>query len=396
LSAEKTSLPIGRWLLALGGAAAAAALFSTAVAVHLRNACTEMDTPYLPLCPAAPDDPQVLSAALRERIARNPGDSTAWTRLLVTNPQRDDGVLHAAVVVAPHNHNVARLQAAQALESGQLSEGVALLVEILRHRSSPDAAAVLAQLATSDEGMQLLRPYLTHSGKWLPQVLSASYALKVPPGDVLSLVAEAVEKGGGLPDAPRRNYMRKLKETGAWLDAYGLWLAQQKQQVPLLYNGNFDKPFQPDGFDWEFAKVPRSRAGVVFRQEAVARRGLVVGLEFTGRSFKLPVIRPYVFVAPGTYHLEGQYRATKMRSEEGLAWVAQCMGGRRALAGRSDALTDTGGVWKPVAFDFTVPPDCGAVVSVQLETAVQYEAKTGIKGRVAFDGFTLTPSVSSP
>jgi hypothetical protein len=61
---------------------------------------------------------------------------------------------------------------------------------------------------------------------------------------------------------------------------------------------------------------------------------------------------------------------------------------------RSRPIQDTGGVWKTLEAEFTVPPDCGAVASLQLEPAAQFEATAGIKGRVAFDGFSLARSVN--
>lgn len=374
-------------------AAAAAGLLYAAVAVHLERACVELDTPYLPLCGEPPASPEAAREALRERIARNPGDSTAWTRLLVSDsPAAGAGVLHGASMVAPNNHNVARRRAAQALEKGQLAEGVALLIQIVSHRSSPESARVLAQVATAREGLALLRPHLPQAREWLPQVLAASAALKMPPGDMLPLVAEALD---ALPADTQRNYMRQLKAGGQWLDAYGLWLALHKESVPLLYNGNFDRPLIADGFDWEFTAAPRSRAGVVVQQEAAARRGLVLDLGFTGRSFTSPIVRQYVFAPPGAYRLRGEYMASKLRSEGGLAWTVVCTSGRKALAGRAQPLRDTGGVWKPMELEFSIPADCGPVASLQLEPAAQYEAATGMKGRIAFDAFSLTRSTNS-
>jgi hypothetical protein len=387
--------PPRRWLLAVGGIAAAGVVFAFALSAHLRSACIEQDTPYLPLCADRPDDPAALRQDLRERIARNPGDSTAWTRLLVNEtPQGSEAVLPGATLAAPHNHNVARWRAAQALREGRYAEGVDLMVQILRHRSSSEAAGVLAQLAANPQGLALLRPHIATAKEWLPQVISAGQALKQPPGDLLPLVAAAVD-AGALPDASRAQYMRTLKGTGYWLDAYGLWVAQHKGRVPFLYNGGFDQPFEADGFDWEYTSAPRSRAGILFEQEAVARRGLVLNVDFTGRGFAPPILRQYVFLPPGPYRIRGEYMATKLRSETGLAWTVQCTAGRKVVAGKSAGLRDTGGVWKPVDFEFTVPGDCGAVASLQLDPAAAYEATTGLKGHMAFDAFSLTRSTDS-
>jgi hypothetical protein len=385
------------------GAAAgvvAVGIFLAAASAHLERACVVRDTPYLPLCEqstAAAAPPQAQAEArerLRQRIRENPGDAPAWTRLLmVAEPDTFDGILRAATVLAPNNGNVLRRRAAQAVERGNHPEAVRLLVQMLRNRGTADAAKVLAYLAASDEGTALLRPHVRDAQYWLPSVLSHLGAMKVPPGHALPLVAEAMAQGV-LPDATRHTYMRALKAGGFWLDAYGLWLAHHKQTVPLLYNGGFDQALEPDGFDWEVTPVSRSKAGVVMEQQALARRGFVLDMEFTGRSFSRPLIRQYVFAPPGPYRLKGEYMASKLRSEGGLAWKVFCTSGGKEATVRTTNLQDTGGVWKVFEVDFTVPPDCGPVASLQLEPAAAFEAATGMKGRIAFDAFSLARSAN--
>jgi hypothetical protein len=384
---EDTKLLPTRLMVGASGAALALALLWVAASAHLHRACTVMDAPYLPLCePGASDTDK---QELETRVRRNPGDATAWTRLLVASGAGATKVLQAAAAVAPNNANVLRWRAAEALDQRKYEQAVPLLVTMLEARGSQEAARILAQLMAAPEGVALMRPHLDQAEQWLPSVLAAMPSLKIPPGQALPLVAEAMDKGA-LPDQARRAYMRSLKAAGQWLDAYGLWLAHQKQVVPLLYNGGFDQAFEPDGFDWEFSPVARSKAGVVIEQEAIARRGLVLGIEFTGRGFTSPILRQYVFAPPGTYRLRGEYMGAKLRSENGLAWVVACPSGAKAGVARSTALQDTGGVWKPMEIEFTVPADCGPVASIQLEPAASYEAAIGMKGSVAFDNFGLT------
>lgn len=379
----------GTWIRGIAATAAAVGLVFVGAAVHLRRACTEMDTPYLPICVAPPKETEAVRAGLRSRIARNPGDAFAWTKLLVAEARiGEDGVLPGAALVAPNDELVARWRAAQALKNGNVAEGVSVLVDILHTRPWSKSAQVLAQIAASPDGLPFLRPHLAPKSLWLEPVLSAGRVMKLPPGNLLPLVAEAM-KAGALTDEARHLYMRSLKDGGHWLDAYGLWLAQHKDAVPLLYNGSFDQPIEQDGFDWEFTRGTRSRAGVMVEQETMARRGMVLALEFTGRSFPSPIVRQPVFAVPGTYRLRGEYMASKLRSEAGLTWSVVCTSGRKAVLVRSQPIQDTGGVWKPLEADFTVPPDCGVVASLQLEPAAQFEGTTGIKGRVAFDGFSL-------
>jgi hypothetical protein len=386
---------VGRgWAAGALASALAVGVLAFAASRHLDRACTVRDTPYLPLCADSPAEGAELRRELGDRIQRNPADSTAWTRLLAAaDPAGVDRVLPGAAAVAPNHVNVLRWRAAKAFEAGKYPEGVSLLVQMLETRGSPEAAQGLASLVAAPNGVDLLRPHVQDAERWLPAVLAALPALKIPPSQALPLVAEAVEKGA-LPDAARHAYMRSLKSGGQWLDAYGLWLSYQKQVVPLLFNSGFDHAFEQDGFDWEFTPAPRSKAGVIIEQQAVARRGLVLEIDFTGRPFPSPVLRQYVFAPPGTYRLRGEYMGSKLRTEGGLAWSVVCTSGRKAVAARSSALRDTGGVWKMMDVEFTVPEDCGPVASLQLEPASAYEATTGMKGTVAFDNFGLTRSAN--
>lgn len=353
------------------------------------------DTPYLPLCPEAPETPQEALEALRQRIARNPGDSWAWARMLLAQGDtRSDAVLRGAAALAPNNANVLRWRASDAIERGDAREAVALLIQILKARGSSEAADVLAQLLASPTGTELFRPHLHDAKHWLPRVLASMSKMKMSPGIALPFVAEAIQNGS-LPEETRRAYMQALKAGGYWVDAYGLWLASQRREVPLLYNGGFERPFEQGGFDWEFTPVTRSRAGVIFGQHAVARRGMVLQLEFTGRMFSSPVLRQYIFAPPGTYRLRGDYTVSKMRSEAGLAWNVLCTAVGKSAGTRPAILQDTGGVWRTLELDFTIPEDCGPVASLQLEPAAAYEARTGIKGKVEFDAFSLTRSAVS-
>lgn len=383
-------LRVGRMLLAVAAASIALAVLWMAASAHVRYGCAVADTPYLPLCPEGPAGEEEQQALLRERIQRNPGDAWSWAKLLAVKPQEPSPVvLRAATALAPNNPLVLRSRAVSALEHDDLAQGVALLVQLQQYRNSPEAANALARILATPEGPSLLQPHLNKSRVWLPRVIVAMQRLELPPEAALPAVVEAA-RHEQLPLQARRHYIQWLKGSGRWLDAYGLWLALHKQEVPLLYNGSFDNQFIPDGFDWEFTPLSRSRSGVLYEQAAVAKRGLVMGLEFTGRRLPTPVLRQYVFVPPGSYKLSGQYSASKLRSEGGLTWAVVCTANRRPVPVQASPIQDTGGLWRSIDVDFRVPGDCGAVASLHLEPVHKYEITTGIKGRVELDAFSLT------
>lgn len=393
LELEARSTKRSPWThLLFGGVVTAlsAALLWVAASAHLRYSCTVKDTPYLPLCFDTTSEPQQRRSELLDRIHRNPGDAWAWSLLVpVAGESEKDDILRAATSVAPNNATVLRWRAASALERGDLKEGITLLIQLLEHRNSGEAARVLAQLMGDPEAQPVLHAHLRDSRSWLPRVITTMKELKLPPGDALPLVVEAA-KQDALPVPTRRMYMQLLRGSGQLLDAYGLWVTLHKREVPLLYNGSFDQALVPDGFDWEFTFVTRSRAGVIVEQQPVAKRGMVLSLDFTGKRFPLPIVRQYIFAPAGSYRLEGQYMASKLRSEGGLTWVVQCPSTGESLMPRSSAMQDSGGLWRTVELEVRVPADCGPIASLELHPVHRYEATSGIKGHVELDALQIT------
>lgn len=376
------------------GAAVAVWLLWLSVHVHLQRACVLMDTPYLPICKnRAKTTDASWQKELRARLAADPGDSHAWIELAsVERSVHERALLRAAVALAPTDPNVLMWRAGDALTSNNLPAATALLIELVENRNRGEAAQALAHIVASDEGIRLLRPHLAQANRWLPQVLATVVLLKLPLVAALPLVSES-SAAGKLAAPALHAYIAALKNDGKWGDAYGLWIAQQKGAVPLLFNGGFELPFQPNGFDWEISPVSPSRAGAVVRRRGSGDKGQVLEIEFSGRPVVVPIIRQYVFALPGNYRLKGRYMTSRLRSEQGLAWVARCQPGSQGngVAGRSPALQESGGVWREFEIAISMSAQCGQVFSLQLETFAPFEAATGVKGRATFDALELMP-----
>ena len=385
---------VARLVVVSFGAAVAVWLLWLSAHVHLQRACVLMDTPYLPICgkPANATDPK-RQQKLRARLAADPGDSHAWIELTsVERSVHERALLRAVFALAPSDPNVLMWRAGDALTSNNLPVATTLLVQLVENRNNGQAAQALARIVASGEGVALLRPHLPRANRWLPQVLASLGSLKLPLTAALPLVSEASSKSEVAP-ATLQSYMAALKSDGKWADAYGLWIAQQRRAVPLLYNGGFEQPFQPDGFDWEVPPAAPSRAGAVVRRRGSGDKGQVLDVEFTGRPVVVPIIRQYVFALPGKYRLKGRYMTSRLRSEQGLAWIARCQPGSPGggMAGRSAGLQESGGAWREFEFPISMSAECGQVFSLQLETFAPFEAATGLKGRAAFDALELIP-----
>lgn len=358
------------------------------VDINLERACAVADTPYLPLCPADLPGSEQRLVRLRARIASNPGDSAAYVQLALFDRSAARPALQAAAArLSPVNPNVLLLQAIAALDAQDWPRAVGPLVHLAEHYANQPSALVLARLIAGGQG-QLLAEHLRPSSRWLPQVLGQMPQVAGVFSAGLPLVAQAMQRGA-LDPGTLPAYIRQLKAAGAWADAYSLWLVLHGRALPVLYNGSFDQPFLPDGFDWELgAPLPSSRAGAITDQLAVDQRGLVLDIRFTGRTVSSPVLRQHLFLGEGRYRLRGDYKASQLRVEQGLVWRVRCTA-PELPASQSAALGDTAGAWQAFTFEFVIPAGCGLVAALQLETYEPLNAATGITGKVAFDDFSL-------
>lgn len=380
--------PVVRGLLAAAGGALALWLLYLGVSAHYERACDVRDTPYLPLCTSGERD-TAAPQELRDHLARNPGDSTAWVSLaVIESGEAQRALLPAIAALAPSNRNGLRLRSSDALAQNQPELAIKLLVQMSEYGIG-GAPQILGRMIADGTGAALVRPYLVAGSNWLPSVLASMSALKLPLEPAFPLLAEAASQRIVPPDTVQA-FVRSLKAERKWADAYGLWVAQQRQPVPVLFNGGFEQSFQRDGFDWEVTPQAPSRVGAVVTQPNVSGQGQVLEVRYTGRAVATPVIRQYLFLPPGRYTLHGRYMGSQLRSDEGLAWAVRCPGdGPGALAGRSQRLQDTKRLWKSFSFDIDVPRTCGLVASLQLETFAPFEAAAGIRGTAAFDAFEL-------
>jgi hypothetical protein len=367
--------------------AAALAVGWMAAGINRERACTLEESIAAGLC-APPPTPgsDAETQMLRSRIARNPGDADAYTALaLADRSSRQDELVAVASQLAPREPNLLLRRAAAALDRKDWAHAVPALVELADQRGARPAAKSLAQLVALGHGA-LLEPYLTPGNHWLEDMLQQMRSADTPFSSALPLVIRALQLGV-LDDETVRGYMRDLKARGAWADAYALWLSLHGKSLPALFNGSFDHAFELDGFDWELpAGGPARRVGVIAERRRVEGRGGVLELQFTSRAIQLPIVRQYLFIGPGHYRLAGSYMARQFRIENALQWTVRC--GTRSVAA-STSVSDTGGLWRPLDFAFTVPHDCGLVASLQLETASPADATLGARGRMSFDGFHL-------
>jgi hypothetical protein len=368
------------------GIAACAIVAWMCMSVNSERSCATREN-LLPACaqpvPGSPEESQ----ALRARIARDPGDANAYTQLALSDrsalkPRRVD----VAARLAPREPNLLLAQASAALAREDWPAAVSPLVELADQRDVAVAAQALAALVM-DGHADLLLPHLRPHTTWLQHMILQMRGRGVPLSGALPLVVRAMQLGV-IDVETVREYVRDMKARGAWADAHALWMSMHGTSVPLLFNANFDHAFELDGFDWEVPPAASTRrAGVVVARRRAEQRGAVLELQFNARPIAQPIVRQYLFIAPGRYRLHGDFLARQFRMEDGLAWVVRCSS--KTAVATSTPLHDTLGLWQSFDFEFKVPANCGTVAALQLETSTPGNAALGARGRMSFDAFTL-------
>ena len=366
--------------------AAATLLAGASLSANRERTCSLQESLGASMCVQPAPGSAAESDTLRARVARNPGDANSLAAFaLGDRSPRRAGMLAVALQLAPRDPNLLLQRASVAFQRHDWTAAVAPLIELADRRDVPLAAQSLAYLVGIGEG-DLLAPYLTRGSAWLPRVLVQLRASGAPVSTALPLTLRASQLGVIDEDAVRA-YMRELKAAGAWGDAYALWLSLHGRSQPILYNGSFDQPFEPDGFDWEVdTSAPARRAGVFAARRRSDERGGVLELKFTGRAIAVPIVRQYVFIAPGRYRVRGEYVSRQFQSEGGLMWSLRC---EKGMAGQSQPLRDTAGEWRGFDFELDVSPGCGLVGSLQLEPATDSGATLGARGTMTFNALTL-------
>jgi hypothetical protein len=371
--------------------------------VNITMSCWKNEWPNLPVCEEINGrTPQERVARLQERLAANPGDSQALVELteLAHRPETAAGLdapalLAAAGQAAPQDVTVLQLQANEALRAQRWPDALDKLTRLSQHHHNADATRVLAELvalAAQPPAQPTLQQALVDAvdadAGWLDRVLRAMPGAKLPLGSAMPLVALAAAKEPGL-SAPLGLYViRQLKTEGLWLEAHAIWLRLWKRPLGYLFNGDFEQNFVAGGFDWEVIERDPHRGGARIDLAGRRERGQVLRVAFTGRAMKTPLVRQHLLLPPGSYRFAGEFQSGDLRSERGLAWVFSCASDGRELA-RTAPLMAGGRTWQPLAVSLEVPAECGLGVALALQTEAPFEARTGLRGEVVFDRFTL-------
>jgi hypothetical protein len=369
--------------------------------VNITMSCWKYEWPELAVCKDIMGQTmEEMVPRLKQRLAKNPGDSTALVNLaILAHPPNPipglDGpaLLAAAAKAAPQDYAVLELLADQALQKQQWPQALNPLIRLSLWHNDPDSTQTLADLIDQSENKPQLATALMAAtqtdGRWLDRVLRAMPKEELDVSIAMPLI-EVLMASRRLTPSLGQFVIRALKHEESWSQAHAVWRYFWQSELPLVFNGDFERPFVRDGFDWEIHGVNDHRSGA--RIDRVGRKdhGQVLKVAFTGKAFRPPILRQDLVLAPGRYWLRGDMQSSDFRSAQGLAWVVSCAHDGREL-GRSPALKVTGRVWSTWQVEITMPEDCSDLgAHLTLQTFAPYEAQTGLRGQVLLDNITMT------
>jgi len=207
--------------------------------------------------------------------------------------------------------------------------------------------------------------------------------------DTVNRVFEQVATtASGLSDAEAGRWYDRLMKDQQWGAAYSRWISRVHrtgvESIPLLYNGEFDKPISNLGFDWR-SQPP---VGVQIAQVADGTN-MLIELVFRGRRVDGVGLSQTLLLAPGNYRLSFHTQAQALRSNQGLQWDLICAGTGRKIASTLRLNGDFD--WRTVATDFTIPGDACPAQTLRLTNPGAGGAAKVVYGTIRFDVFEIVP-----
>jgi hypothetical protein len=372
---------------------------------NIDQACHLNEWPYLRLCAErAPKTDEELAEQLLARLARNPGDSASAVALAVIADRQPDkqiaGVtadeaLARAQAMAPQDQYVLHLQANKAIREQRWADALQPLIKLSQFHRSDAAAEQIARLihyATQDVTLQAaLAQAAQADSRWLNRPIRRMPRLNIPVIVAMPTVSAAMIKGRLSPSLGRF-LIQRLKTEGHWLDAHAVWQHLWQRPLALLFNGDFEQPFLPGGFDWEPGQRNVHSAGAQVARMGWRDRSQVMQVRFTGRPMAANIVRQDLVLPHGAYQLSGEYYASELRSEKGLVWTVICARTKQELA-RTEPMVAEGRSWRPLSLTFQIPAECGIGATLSLRPQAAFEAKAGMRGEILFDRMKIERKV---
>lgn len=305
----------------------------------------------------APGDREALTP--RERLQQAPLDGDAFADLAVA--LRDKGDAEATYAMHriasrrdPRDLRIHTWLAEQLLRTGDYAAALEHLDVVLRLETDTQQTLLplMAQWADDPAFAEALAARLRGGADWRGGMMGALRAGIQRPG--AGAVFAALRESGHIEEAELSYWLDALMAAGEWGLAYSYWASSldlaSGEALPMLYNGDFERPPSQQGFDWRTGLRPGSYTEF---EPAAGARGQAAHMVFSGRPVDLADLEQALALQPGRYRLSMRLRAVSLRSDQGLRWTLTCEGQPNPLA--IGAPIEGTFDWRTASMDFLVP-----------------------------------------
>ena len=314
-----------------------------------------------------------------------------------SDPDRDRvRMLHElAVRRDPRDMRIRLWLAEQALASGAYAEGLDHLDVMLHLGSSDLVHPLLGEMAkwTADPAFaEALAVKLAEDPVWRGHMVAKLRQGMSDPGP--SAVLGHLQASGTLDSTEFRHWLDALISAGQYGLAYAHWVASLDlapgQSLPMLWNGDFERPATGVGFDWRIGGATGSYTQL---EPTAGTDGRAARLVFLGRRVERADLAQAMALVPGAYLLSWRAKGAALRSDQGLQWTVTCGAGGRPIAA-SVALQGSFS-WTPGKLRFQVPANCPGQWLHLSNPAPRGSAQI-VSGELWVDDLTIRPVAGSP
>jgi len=332
------------------------------------------------------------SASARRLLAVEPLQGRAFSILGQAAAARGDeaealALYRIAVRRSPRDVQARAWLTDHALTAGDFAQALQHMDSLLR--TSPRYGAtlmpLLAQLAADPDFAAELARVLERRPPWRAGLLATLQRAEDP--RAADTVLSALRSEGGLSDQEYEQWLAYLMRQGRWGEAYGRWvgtLGLADGSLPLVYNGNFEKPVSSRGFDWRLTRVPGVSVEFVPDRSA---RGRAAHASFRGRPVAQVNLEQPLLLGPGRHRFSARMRADALRSERGLEWTVTCLDQTQPIAVSEPVQGSFG--WRSIEMDIDVPITQCVGQWLRLRNPVPGGSIQQVSGDLWFDDVTI-------
>lgn len=269
----------------------------------------------------------------------------------------------------------------------------------------------LHELATSAEGIPLLRQYATSAPSWWPGFFNHLTQHEKNLTIVKEYYQARQQSTVPLSKGEQHTYINRLLQEKDWLTARQTWLNSLDDTVwsrnALLFDGGFESNITNEGFAWYFTSNKQTKIETGSTYGINGKQALRVTFKDDNKPLDFQHVWQRLLLQSGDYQLTLRYRIDHFDSKKGLRWRLRCEDNLAVLAESAPLLGSYDNGWKTLTVNVNVPNvdlphdtiETGATCDSQLlrlEATSRFAHEQLFKGTLWFDDIAIESRAKEP